>query len=132
MPDPIKKSPWPYRLQLILHRKDQISAAILWILCAAGMLLFFGLRVYTHGRLIEIDDAERQQVMFMVDINAASWPELANLPGIGERLAKTIVEHREKFGPFASHDQLTDVAGIGKVKLKNLRRHLAPLNSSRK
>ena len=54
---------------------------------------------------------------YEVDINSAPWPEFANLPGIGEKLARQIVSHREQFGPFESTQQLTDISGIGRSKL---------------
>jgi competence protein ComEA len=49
-----------------------------------------------------------------VDINRAEVWLLQALPGIGEILAKRIVEYREQNGPFRSPVELTKVAGIGK------------------
>jgi competence protein ComEA len=47
--------------------------------------------------------------------------ELETLPGIGPATAAAIVEHRERFGPFASVDDLDQVSGIGPAKLDALR-----------
>jgi competence protein ComEA len=47
-----------------------------------------------------------------IDVNAADAAALASLPGIGETLAGRIVEYRNLNGPFASLDELADVAGM--------------------
>jgi len=46
-----------------------------------------------------------------VDLNTADAAALETLPGIGPALAARIVEFRETNGPFASVDDLLDVAG---------------------
>jgi competence protein ComEA len=46
-----------------------------------------------------------------VDLNTADAAALETLPGIGPALAARIVEFRETNGPFASLDDLLDVAG---------------------
>lgn len=56
----------------------------------------------------------------VVDVNRASPSELEALPGIGPALAAAIVEHRERFGPFASGDDLTQVPGIGPATVARL------------
>ena len=55
-----------------------------------------------------------------LDLNAASEEELTALPGIGEALARRIVEHREAGGPFETVEGLMDVPGIGPAKLAAL------------
>jgi competence protein ComEA len=48
-----------------------------------------------------------------VDLNAADAAALDALPGIGPVLARRIVDHRARHGPFRSVEQLDDVPGIG-------------------
>lgn len=55
-----------------------------------------------------------------VNLNAADAEALTALPGIGEELARRIVEYREEHGPFASVEDLTEVSGIGQGKLAAL------------
>src|SRR5690606_29001552 len=58
----------------------------------------------------------------IVDINTASAAELARvLDGVGRSKADAIVEHREKFGPFASVDELRYVSGIGAATVERNR-----------
>jgi competence protein ComEA len=47
-----------------------------------------------------------------LDLNAADASALASIPGIGPTLASRIVEYRRLNGPFASLDELADVAGM--------------------
>jgi competence protein ComEA len=55
-----------------------------------------------------------------VDLNTADVAGLDALPGIGPVLAERIATHRED-RPFASVDELADVAGIGPTLLERLR-----------
>jgi competence protein ComEA len=56
-----------------------------------------------------------------LDLNRATVEDLRRLPGIGEVLAKRVVEWRGAHGSFQTVDQLTDVKGIGEKKLERLR-----------
>lgn len=55
-----------------------------------------------------------------IDINTADIEQLTLLPGIGEALAKRIIEYREKYGPFTDVAQLLNVSGIGESKLESI------------
>jgi DNA uptake protein ComE-like DNA-binding protein len=55
-----------------------------------------------------------------LDINHATEPELAGLPGIGPALAARIVAAR----PFADVDELRRVRGLRRTTLERLRRHV--------
>jgi competence protein ComEA len=56
-----------------------------------------------------------------VHLNSASAGELEEIPGVGPVLAARIVDHRTEHGPFATVEDLLDVAGIGEAKLAALR-----------
>jgi competence protein ComEA len=56
-----------------------------------------------------------------VNINRASVAELDQLPGVGPSTARAIVEHRERYGPYATVDDLLAVRGIGPAKLAEMR-----------
>ena len=91
-----------------------------------AMGLWWGWRAGIGGRSVEFDRAERGYAKFEIDLNLAEWPELAQLPGIGETLARRIVESRESNGPFLNHDELRRVRGIGAKKLDAVRPYLRP------
>ncbi len=56
-----------------------------------------------------------------LDINRASLEELQTLPGIGERLAKRVIERRSARGSFHTVEDLLEVKGIGVKRLNRLR-----------
>ena len=55
-----------------------------------------------------------------LDLNRASLAELERLPGVGYIQAQAIIEHREKNGPFASVDDLAQIAEISPASLNEL------------
>jgi len=70
------------------------------------------------------------EVESKVDPNTANWAELASLPGIGEVLAKRIVEHRQGKAAapneptFRRPEDLEAVRGIGPKTVAKLAKHL--------
>jgi uncharacterized protein len=48
-----------------------------------------------------------------VELNTASAPLLARVAGLGQSVAKRIVQHRDQHGPFRSRRALLDVSGLG-------------------
>jgi len=119
------KSPPKPPIPWLLRRADQAAVAVLVV----GALLGIGGWWISHGggRLIEIDRAESLSARFEVDINAADWPELMQLPGIGETLSQRIVESRKMSGPFVDHDDLRRVRGIGPKTMEQIRPYLRPM-----
>ncbi len=56
-----------------------------------------------------------------VDINTATAEDLQKIPGIGEALARRIIEFRKEHGRFEKVDNLLNVRGIGVASLEKLR-----------
>lgn len=56
-----------------------------------------------------------------ININKAAAAELMNLDGVGEVLARRIVEYRMKNGPFVSIEDLKRVQGIGDKLFSKIR-----------
>ena len=59
--------------------------------------------------------------MAVIDINTADTTELEQLKGIGPVKAKAIVDFRNANGPFATVEDLMQVAGIGPKSIIKLR-----------
>ncbi len=108
-----------------LRPRDQavVAAAALLGLAAIGW------HWRQAGELVNVEAHRLGGSAFQVDVNQAAWPELAQLPGIGETLAHRIVESRQREGPFRSHEDLRRVHGIGPKKLDAARPFLAPIET---
>ena len=59
-----------------------------------------------------------------VDLNTAGMEELTTLPGIGEGLARRIINYRTEHGPFETAEELMAVSGIGEKKFEELREYI--------
>jgi competence protein ComEA len=105
---------------LLTESGQQLIAAVV---LAGGMWLLgrFALHSNRETALVDYSPAVRQPVQFVIDINRASWPEFAQLPGVGETLARRIVAHRQKWGEFTSVEQLGEIPGIGNKTLARMR-----------
>ncbi|MBZ4416156.1 helix-hairpin-helix domain-containing protein [Myxococcus sp. RHSTA-1-4] len=87
----------------------------LWAV-ALGLLLC-GPGVAEAGKL-------RTQYTGTVNLNEATAEQLDLLPGVGEKAAQRIIEHRKK-RPFQRVEELVRVKGFGKKKFLKLKAHLA-------
>jgi competence protein ComEA len=56
-----------------------------------------------------------------IDLNKASPEDLEALPGVGSKMAETIVEDREKRGPFRNTEDLMRVPGLKKKKFDQIK-----------
>lgn len=65
----------------------------------------------------------KTQISGVVNLNTATAQQLDLLPGIGQKAAKRIIEHRTKT-PFAKVDDLRKVKGFGAKKLEKLKSFL--------
>jgi competence protein ComEA len=80
-----------------------------------------------RGQLIEIDRAEPLTARYLVDINRADWPEMVQMPGLGETLARRIIADRQEHGPFKDIEDLDRIDGIGLRTLERMRPYLLPI-----
>ncbi len=110
-----------------IRSRDQVTVAaitVVALLAIAGSWLYRG---GLSGRLIDIDTAAKTEITFVLDINTADWPEFTLLPGVGEKMAKRIVEDRTQRGNFQAHDDLRRVSGIGPRTIDRMRPYLLPI-----
>jgi len=114
-------------MRWFLRRGDQLVVASILLLTVLSGAVYFGIQKMRSIDYIDIDEAPRVEYRFLVDVNQADWSELAQLPGIGETLAKRIVESRDMQGPFLDHSDLQRVRGIGPRTVETLRDYLLPM-----
>lgn len=106
---------------LWLRRADQL---LLGFLLISLTILLFAMRWKLSGGFrneIEIINQQPREFYYSIDINKASWVEWAQLDGIGEKLARRIVEDREQNGSFESIENLRRVHGVGPKLLEKLK-----------
>ena len=58
---------------------------------------------------------------FPVNINSAKTEDLILLPGIGDVIAKRIVEYRVKNKSFKTKEEIMRIKGIGKAKFEKIK-----------
>lgn len=104
----------------LLRRADQATVCFLVTSCFVAILVHWVWATVSGDSLIEIEQAPVITPRFEVRVNHAEWPELTLLPRIGPTLARRIVEHRERHGPFRSVEQLEDVPGIGPKTVRRI------------
>lgn len=59
-----------------------------------------------------------------ININEADVDQLAELDGIGEKLAVRITEYRDMNGPFKTIEEIMNVNGIGQGKFEAIRQSI--------
>lgn len=97
----------------LIRRADQVAVAVIIVTSSVVIALHTWWMGGFHGQLIEVDKAQTDPPVLLVDINSAPWPELTLLPGVSETLARRIVERREREGPFRGPKDLRTVRGVG-------------------
>ena len=111
----------------LLRPRDQASIAVLvgsaLALLAAAWWRHGGMR----GELVDVDRAPPLVAEFQVDVNRADWPELIQLPGVGQVLAERLIAERERGGAFRGIDDLERVRGIGPRTLERIRPYVLPI-----
>ncbi len=108
----------------LLRRQDQRFLAGLIVLAGLAGVGWWGHNGGPSNRLAERRPAPTRTARFVVDANTAAWPELTQIPEIGETLARRIVENRREEGLFGSPEELTRVRGIGNKTLEQMRPYL--------
>jgi len=111
----------PEPATLWLRRADQLFLGFL-VFSLLALLIAFRWRLAAGGRAeIEITNQRPREFFYAIEINQASWVEWAQLDGIGEKLARRIVEDRIQRGPFKSIDDVARVRGLGMKLIEKLR-----------
>lgn len=111
----------------VLLRREQATVAVVLLVCLA----ISGGIWWSRGGSTQqpFERRPNMQQVYRIDLNRCGWVELAQVTGIGETLARRIVELRDERGGFRSAHELLDVKGIGPKKFAELKPYLLPLES---
>ncbi len=112
VPNVGKPTPWPTSVQLFLL-----------VMLALGLLGLVGKSLYDWGYAAGFAAAqpEADGAFASLDLNRITFAELRTLPGLGDTLARRVIDDRDRKGPFANFADLRRVAGIGPKTLDRLR-----------
>ena len=70
------------------------------------------------------NSTNKNEINKIININTASAEELQNLQGIGESIAKRIVEYRKENGKFNTIEDIKNVSGIGEAKYNKIKNNI--------
>lgn len=117
-----------------MNEKGKIARAEWLLLAVTALFLCLLLALFWRDRTamtpdrtgtaveteIQVPQEDIQPDLSPLDLNSATAEELAQLPGIGEKLARRIVEYRAENGPFEAVEEIMEVSGIGEGKFTAL------------
>lgn len=66
-----------------------------------------------NAKTAEQEDEELKSIQDKINLNVATESELRSIDGIGEKLAKRIIDKRDSIGRFTAVEQLLEIEGIG-------------------
>ena len=96
----------------------QRAKKYLSVFCFIGLLFFiFSVLIFTP-KLTFAEVSEKVMSEEMINLNTATAEELAQLKGVGEKLAQRIIEYREQHGPFENIEDILQVKGLGEKFLE--------------
>lgn len=72
-----------------------------------------------------LEGMKRRILGIPINLNVATIEDLDTLPGVGPQIAKAIVDHRQRWGPFQSVEDLIQIPGIGPKKMATLRPYVS-------
>jgi competence protein ComEA len=115
--------------------RTHLSVHIVVYALLGVLMLYVLVARYIHPLVLRdeigVEPAHVAQVEHRLDPNTAEWPELANLPDVGETLAKRIVDYRERRRKitgspvvFGRIEDLQAVSGLGPKTTEGLAPHL--------
>ena len=67
---------------------------------------------------------EQETISEPININTASASDFDKLPGIGASKAESIVQYREKNGPFEKIEDLKEISGIGDALFEKIKDYI--------
>ena len=101
----------------------KIAKTILLFLFILSLTIYLSRKVEVNKYLVKKISSNKSYSL-RVNINSANEQELNNLPGVGPKLAKKIIEYRSIHGSFESLNEMKAVKGIGVKKFSQIEKYL--------
>ncbi|MFH1621751.1 MAG: helix-hairpin-helix domain-containing protein [Candidatus Omnitrophota bacterium] len=114
----------------MFHLTSQEKKTVIFVLSL--LILGIGLDFYkkktNKANLVNFGALE-EKLFDRVNINKASKSELTTIPGVGEKLAYSIIEYRNSNGDFKNIADLKNIKGIKDKKLEQIKKYITLGNS---
>ncbi len=107
-------------MRLLLHEKILIAFTVTFLIILGALAFIEGSA--PDGTSIEFSGESAEK--YFININTATADELDTLEGIGEALAKRIIDYRKSHGDFETTQDLTNVPGIGEKSLERIEEYI--------
>ncbi len=96
------------------------------LLCAAVYIgVFIGRNSVSDT--IHLSNSQKQSASKTIDIlnlNEATMDDLCTLPGVGPKLAKEIIEYRDRYGNYVAVKELLYVSGMSKDIYEEIKNYI--------
>ncbi|MCA9265474.1 MAG: helix-hairpin-helix domain-containing protein [Planctomycetales bacterium] len=115
---PHQQQGWTTRFYIPASLQPLIARLVAWGVLLASGLYWWKLPAERNGW--------DQPPRYVVDLDHADWTEFAQLPDVGEGLARRVIESRDREGPFDELTGLERVSGIGPRRQAGMRPFLFP------
>lgn len=103
-----------------LTRQERQVVLFLIMVALVGLGVNFALKVNSAAaKFIKIDEDALK-----VNLNQAGYEDLIGIKGITPKLAREIIEYRNKYGFFETLEELKEVKGIGEVRYNKIKDYL--------
>ena len=79
----------------------------------AVVLVVFVVLLCWHTAIGKQETFEPKRYKFRIDLNTVMHGELQTLPGIGPKLADSIIQYRDRHAPIYDFNEMMNVSGIG-------------------
>lgn len=115
-----------------MGKAEKGTKSEIWLLCCTVLFLVSAVILHLSSAGESFADFTVQtqygqtggESIALVDVNTADEALLEQLPGVGQTLARRIVEYRRVHGSFSSVDELLQVNGIGEQTLEKMRDYI--------
>ncbi|MBS1806878.1 MAG: helix-hairpin-helix domain-containing protein [Acidobacteria bacterium] len=95
--------------------RGEISGFSLWIKIARRSAFHFGLLIFAFCLLLSPTWAQER-----INLNTAPVEELMRLPYVGQTVARRILEHRQKHGPFKRPQDIIIIKGLSTKRYREI------------
>ena len=105
---------------IALTRQERVVLVFLTGLALFGLGLNFAVKISIRPETYIVEEDSFAKI----DINGVDYSGLAEIKGISPKLARKIIDFRDKNGPIRELEELKKIKGVGDYRLRRLKEYL--------